>query len=164
MNIVNSYSYSTDVLDTSFKFTVNVTDEFNIPAIRAGGTYSYNVDWGDGNTETGIGSGNKLHTYASSGSYQISITGLFSGLVFNNAGDKTLITSVDQWGDVGLSLNQSNAFYGCTNLVSFPEDGGEFLNSLTDITQILRGCTSFTSFPTGTTFENAVEGHQEISL
>ena len=49
-----------------------------------GGTveYSYDVDWGDGNTETSITASDKTHDYsvAGAGTYTVTITGQFGGL------------------------------------------------------------------------------------
>ena len=43
---------------------------------QTGASYNnYDVDWGDGNSETGITTENKEHTYATAGLYEIKVTG-----------------------------------------------------------------------------------------
>lgn len=69
-----------------FSLTVNASDgTFTIPTNGTG--YDYTVDWGDGIIETGVGDGDKSHTYASSGQYKIKIYGHFPTIYFNNSGD-----------------------------------------------------------------------------
>jgi hypothetical protein len=50
------------------------SDSFAIPT--AGTGYNYDVDWGDGNTSTGLTAGT-THAYASAGTYTIKISGVF---------------------------------------------------------------------------------------
>ena len=42
--------------------------------VKSEGTVNYDVDWGDGSTETGITSNAKDHTYSTAGVYKIKIT------------------------------------------------------------------------------------------
>ncbi|WP_422107523.1 BspA family leucine-rich repeat surface protein [Winogradskyella sp.] len=89
-------------------------------------TYSYAVDWGDGNIQTNI-TGDVTHTYASSGTYTVKIKGEFPQLYFANSGDLQKILSVEEWGsNAWASMNQ--AFRGCTNLVINATDTPDLSN------------------------------------
>jgi len=70
-------------------------DFITIPTVGAG--YNYTVDWGDGNTDTGV-TGDIIHTYAVPGTYTVRISGAFPRIYFLNRFDKDKILSVEQWG------------------------------------------------------------------
>jgi hypothetical protein len=129
----------------SFKFTINTTlgigSSLQLP-LPGGQTYNFVVDWGDGNqdTITAYNQAETLHTYASGGIYQVSISGKCGGWRFNNGGDKFKITSVDQWGDVGFDY-LANGFFGCSNLTSLPLGSIVGTSSLTSIAQLFQNCT-----------------------
>ena len=125
---------------------------------RTEGALAYNctVDWGDGSalsTVTAYNDANRIHTYASNGTYNVEIKGTCEGWSFNNAGDKLKIVAVVNWGTVGghngwKYLKQG--FYGCTNLTSLGV--GSILASGTGILtdgfyHTFFGCTSLTSIP-----------------
>lgn len=142
---------------TELKFKVNVTADFTIPTDGTL-TYLYDVDWGDTNTDTGE-TGDVLHTYASSGIYTITVTGTFPKFYFNNTGDKSLITEIVQWGDVGYSTtDQKSAFHGCNNLTTLASDIG-WLNSVTQIQKMFQQCTNLTSLPSALTLEAVTNGN-----
>ena len=126
---------------------------------RAEGALAYNctVDWGDGSalsTVTTYNSANRVHTYASNGTYNVEIRGTCEGWSFNNAGDKLKIVAVVNWGTVGGHNGWKylvNGFYGCANLTSLGV--GRILASGTGILTdgfyaTFYGCTSLTSIPT----------------
>jgi surface protein len=79
---------------------------------------NYFADWGDGNLEYVEGDGAaKTHTYDTAGTYTVKIltpTGTFSGLRFNNGGDKAKLLDVTQCGC--LDISTTAAFKGCSNL------------------------------------------------
>ncbi|WP_310559637.1 BspA family leucine-rich repeat surface protein [Flavobacterium sp.] len=75
--------------------------------------YNYTVDWGDGNTS--IHTGDALHTYATPGTYTVSISGTFPQIYFNDKDDKKKIISINQWGD-NPWRSMFEAFSGCSNL------------------------------------------------
>ncbi len=97
-------------------------DQISLP-LEVSGTYDFNVDWGDESSDT-ITVWNQAevtHTYASPGTYTVTITvvpttGIIQGWRFNNAGDKLKILTVESWGDL-LVGNNGGYFYGCDNLV-----------------------------------------------
>jgi surface protein len=91
--------------------------QFTIPTTGAG--YDYNVDWGDGNTNTGV-TGNITHTYSSAGNYVVKISenagaGSFPRIYFNYGGDKLKLLEIQNWGNITWQSFQ-NAFFGCSNM------------------------------------------------
>ncbi len=100
---------------------VSGDDQISIPTF-SGGTYDYTIDWGDGLSDSNV-TGNITHTYAAAGTYQVSISGTFPRIYFNNyaigpipdQGDENKIVSIDQWGELEWS-SMDGAFVGCSNL------------------------------------------------
>ncbi|WP_221412723.1 BspA family leucine-rich repeat surface protein [Fulvivirga lutimaris] len=96
------------------------SDDNQITIPTTGSGYFYDVDWGDGMSDTGV-TGNITHTYASAGTYTVSISGAFPRIYFNNGGffgddnDSEKILTIEQWGDIAWS-SMARAFSGCLNL------------------------------------------------
>ena len=135
--------------------TTSVNTIFTCPITDYGGlTPQLTINWGDSSTSpliTSSSSVNRIHTYVSSGTYTITITGLMPGFqVNNNLGIRSLITSIIQFGTVGLrTLN----FYGCINITSIPSSaslsavgGYDGLNEIISFSNFMNG-TSITSIP-----------------
>ncbi|MGO4919194.1 BspA family leucine-rich repeat surface protein [Maribacter spongiicola] len=120
----------------------SAANQITIPTNPAYTTYSYNIDWGDTNTDTGV-TGNITHTYATPGIYTISISGTFPSIYFNdeNANDKLKIIEILAWGDIEWQTME-NAFYGCENL-NFDLIDDPNLAQVTSLKQMFRGCSSF---------------------
>lgn len=80
------------------------------------GTYNMTVDWGDGTTDTitAWDDAAKTHNYASSGTYNVTITGTIKGFAFNNTGYTSSLTDIRSFGP--LELNTSASFYGADEL------------------------------------------------
>ncbi len=116
-------------------------DQIIIPTI--GGGYSYDVNWGDGNVSTGQ-TGDAIHSYASPGVYQVSITGEFPRIYFNNSGDKEKILSIDQWGN-NVWSSMLNAFRGCNNLLGNFIDTPN-LSQVNNMSYMFYDAQSFNSF------------------
>lgn len=112
-------------------------DQITIPTVGLG--YNYDIDWGDGNTDTGV-NGNITHTYASAGTYTVSITGIFPRIYFNNGGDREKILTVEQWGDQVWST-MANAFHGCSNLQINAGDNPDLTN-VTNMRFMFAGASS----------------------
>ncbi|MEQ8302734.1 MAG: BspA family leucine-rich repeat surface protein [Cyclobacteriaceae bacterium] len=108
--------------------------------------YNYDVVWGDGMSDTGV-TGNITHTYATPGTYVVSISGTFPAISFNNGGDREKILTVEQWGNNPWASMQ-NAFYGCTNLTVPAPDAPDLLLCVS-MAQMFREATSFNA-PIGT--------------
>jgi hypothetical protein len=109
------------------------------------------VDWGD-STESEVTSTtdtDRIHTYASTGTYDISITGNMPGFkVNNNSSIRSLITAIIDFGRVGLKTLD---FFGCTNITSIPasntmEVGYRGLGNVISFSGFMRG-TGITSIP-----------------
>jgi len=94
-------------------FGNSADDQIRIPTFF-GETYDYDVDWGDGTTTTGE-TGNAVHTYATPGTYTVSITGTFPRIYFNDTGDASKLLTIEQWGD-NTWTSMEGAFDGCENL------------------------------------------------
>jgi hypothetical protein len=106
-----------------FKITTSSANtQFTVPLSNyLGLTPSLYINWGDGNSSpliTSTASADRIHTYASAGTYTITISGFMPGFVVNNSASiRSLITELVQWGIVGLrTIN----FYGCNNLTAIP--------------------------------------------
>ncbi len=81
-------------------------------------TGEYEVNWGDGTTNTSVNN----HTYAAEENYTINITNTnITGFRFNNAGDKLKIINILHWGDLYVG-NGGGYFYGCAKLNSSATD------------------------------------------
>ncbi|WP_298477165.1 BspA family leucine-rich repeat surface protein [uncultured Maribacter sp.] len=101
-------------------------NQITIPTFT-GETYNYTVDWGDGSSDTGV-TGDITHTYATAGTYEVSISGEFPRIYFNNSGDnEKKIVFINQWGDIVWS-NFTNAFRGCTELDVVASDTPDMSN------------------------------------
>ncbi|RLA08329.1 MAG: hypothetical protein DRQ51_02545, partial [Gammaproteobacteria bacterium] len=123
---------------TTYWYTTSASESITIPT--TGGGYTYDVDWGDTNTDTGI-TGDATHTYASAGSYKVKISGTFPRIYFNNSGDKDKILSIENWGNITWS-SMENAFYGCSNLVGNSQDAPD-LSSVTNMAAMFKNASSF---------------------
>tara|TARA_R100001377_G_C3185415_1_gene108341 strand:- start:553 stop:1530 length:978 start_codon:yes stop_codon:yes gene_type:complete len=85
-------------------------DQFTLPWIG-----NYDVDWGDGNTDTGQ-TDTTTHTYTTAGTYDVSVTPTNNCRIsFNNGGDKLKLLEIKNWG-VGTwsSVGLASAFNGCS--------------------------------------------------
>ncbi|MDN5216718.1 BspA family leucine-rich repeat surface protein [Fulvivirgaceae bacterium BMA12] len=118
--------------------TTTASETITIPTFPVG-TYNYDVNWGDGNTDAGL-TGNAMHTYATAGDYQVEITGTFPRIYFNNTGDKEKIRSVTQWGSNPWQ-SMAQAFFGCNNLTISATDNPN-LQNVTNMRQMFQGAGS----------------------
>ena len=152
INDITQYSNAAPALN--FTFTVKTdnsgtssSDQFTLP-LKAGETYDYTVDWGDGSSDAFADATSRTHTYPAVGSYQVSISGTFPVVYFNDGGDKTKVTSVDSWGQYPTGADQIYAFYGLANCTSFA--AAEEVDAWANCTRpahAWRDCSSLTSFP-----------------
>jgi surface protein len=119
---------------------VSTSTQFQLPLTTSTGL-NILVDWGDATTST-ITSHLDVavtHTYASAGTYSISITGTLPGFKFNNAGDKLKILNISSWGVLDITTNR--AFTGCTNLTCSATDAPTI--TTTDLSFTFADCTNF---------------------
>jgi hypothetical protein len=139
-------SDSTQAFPFVFQITTTASNTvFTLPLVDYGGlTPNLYVTWGDTTASPQITSStspDRIHTYTSAGTYTVSVYGFMPGFrVDNNASIRTLITSLVQWGIVGL---RTVNFYGCTNLTSIP--GSSSLSGVGGYTGLAE-VVSFASF------------------
>ncbi|WP_299433954.1 BspA family leucine-rich repeat surface protein [uncultured Maribacter sp.] len=121
----------------------SANNQITIPTNPAYTTYNYDVDWGDGSTDTGV-TGNITHDYAAPGTYTIEISGTFPAIYFNDdrANDKLKIIEILAWGDIQWQTME-NAFFGCSNM-NFDLIDSPDLSQVTSLKNMFRGGTSFT--------------------
>ena len=108
-------------------------NQFTLPWIG-----TYDVDWGDGNVDTSV-SGTQTHTYASAGTYDISVTATSGQIRFNNGGDKSKLLEVKQWGTCAWT-SMASTFRGCSNLTVTAIDAPNLTLSI-DISKMFDDCT-----------------------
>ena len=119
-----------------------------------GSAFSCTVNWGDGSADSMITAYNdaaRIHTYASNGTYNVEIKGTCEGWSFNNAGDKTKIVAVVDWGTSGVFGGfkyLTGGFYGCS-IAALPVTGGILSagSSLVDLSRCFSDCYSITTLP-----------------
>ena len=158
MGIARRLAESDSTQAFPFVFQITTTSAntvFTCPITDFGGlTPQLTINWGDSSVSpliTSSSSVNRIHTYVSAGTYTITISGFMPGFqVNNNVGIRSLITSIIQFGTVGLrTLN----FYGCINITSIPSSaslsavgGYGGLNEILSFSNFMNG-TSITSIP-----------------
>jgi len=115
--------------------------------LESGGTYDFEVDWGDetSDTITVWDQAETIHTYAVEGTYTITITGTIIGWRFNNSGDRLKLTEIKSLGPLRLG-NSNGYFYGCSNLTITATDVLD-LTGTTTMQYAFRGCSSLTTVP-----------------
>ena len=102
----------------------------------SGGGYNYTIDWGDGQTDSNV-TGDITHTYATAGTYTVSITGDFPRII----SESSKLLSIEQWGSIQWQ-SMNNAFAGCRNLVGNASDVPD-LSQVTDMTEMFRFASAF---------------------
>ena len=141
---------------------------------EASGTYSGTIDWGDSNTSPNSYT-NISHTYATAGTYTISITGTIIGFRFNFTGSRNVIRTITNWGTLRLG-NNGNYFQGCQFLTLTTVAGTLDLTGTTNFANMFDSCTNLTtvnginSWSTGAItvfsnmFANCVNFNQALSF
>ena len=142
-----SNSITPTAVVTPFAFTaktdntgVSTSTQFKLPLTTSTGLNAV-VDWGDATTSTITShtSPDITHTYASAGTYSISITGTLPGWQFNNGGDRRKILNISSWGVLDITTNA--IFRGCTNLTSNATDYPTI--TTTNLLQTFASCHNF---------------------
>ena len=105
--------------------------------IQAVGTYEYTVDWGDGSAEENFSGVAASHTYATAGTYETKVTGLYPGIAFGAIDNGAVLTDVISWGDQ-VYESFANAFEGI-NSINGTSNGTWSVRTSPDLT----ACTSF---------------------
>jgi len=162
---INSYQFSA-AAPALTTWDIGITTTDGNWSLRTESTCNYDVDWGDGQTDTNVsatGTFVKSHTYASSGSYTVKVklnSGVFRprfdyGTGSSNAEVVSLGATPPGW-SFGTDLSQ--AFYALFSLSSVSANMDT--SAVTNYFTTWRDCTSLTSFPllntsSGTTFSSA---------
>lgn len=130
--------------ETRFVFSVDTTiagstgtGKFEVPIVSGQGA-NCDIDWGDGNTNTGVTAA-ITHTYSSSGTYTIKIDGTLKGMQFNNGGDKLKLKEISNWGI--FEFTRTSVFYGCTNMTCTATDVPKTIGANMQFT--FSGCANF---------------------
>tara|TARA_A100001201_G_scaffold28227_2_gene30759 strand:+ start:723 stop:1517 length:795 start_codon:yes stop_codon:yes gene_type:complete len=109
---------------------------------------NYDVDWGDGSTETGVTAVQKDHTYSTAGVYTIKITpaegSTFRPEQYGVPDFGTNLTKVDGTGGSELGTNLTKWLREHTALTSF---GVVDVSSVENFQATWRGCSGLTTFP-----------------
>jgi len=112
--------------------------QFTLPWIG-----TYDVDWGDGNTDTGVVD-TQTHTYASSGTYDVKVTATTGRIYFNNSGDKSKLLDIKNWGTCTWTT-MVNAFNGCNSLTYISSNDAPNLTNVSNVSGVFRSCTNLTN-------------------
>ncbi|MFY0690212.1 MAG: BspA family leucine-rich repeat surface protein [Cyclobacteriaceae bacterium] len=121
--------------------TTTASESITIPTTGTG--YDYSVNWGDGTVQSGY-TGDASYTYASAGTYTVSITGDFPRIYFNGGEegqDKDKIITIEQWGDIQWS-SMYRAFRDCDSLQLTANDVPD-LSNVTDLYGMFEGTDKF---------------------
>jgi surface protein len=132
-----------------FEFTINTAntstgstaaDQFKLPLVSSLPLNAV-VDWGDGSSDTitVFNQAETTHTYASSGTYTVSITGDLSGWQFANGGDKLKMLNVASW--ESLTISVEHGFWGCTNLTATATDAPTITSA--SLLRYFQNCANF---------------------
>jgi surface protein len=133
----------------TFEFTVNTantssgssnSDQFRLPLTTSTGLNCV-VDWGDGTSDTITNhlAAAVTHTYPSSGTYTVKITGNLLGWRFDNTGDRLKILNISQWGALNISVD--SGFRGCTNLTCSAIDAPTITSA--NFVRYFQNCNNF---------------------
>lgn len=132
----------------------STSTQITIPTV-ASGIYNCTVDWGDGtnSTITAFNDPAWTHTYSIAGTYTVIIVGTFTGIEFNNGGDKAKLLQISNWGEMQLG-NTGNYFFGCSNLIITATDILD-MTGTTTLAAAFRLCTSIVTIPTINSFNTS---------
>ena len=156
-NLINNGNFQPkgDYLDCLefFKMTILTNNypilganQFTIPVRDDIYSYSYNVDWGDGTTSSGVTSSiTHTYTYIYAKEYTIIISGIFPAIYFNNVGDKDKVRKIQRWGSGMNWQSFENSFYGCKNLDVQTSDV-PILTSVSNISGMFKYCNLYASY------------------
>jgi surface protein len=125
---------------------VTANNQIKLP-LHVTGVYNFQVNWGDGVTETitTYNASAATHTYPAPGSYTVTINGQIEGWVFGNQGDQTKITNISMWGPLRLG-NEENYFSGAENMTITATDALDLTGTLRMYNAFMN-CKAITTIP-----------------
>lgn len=127
--------------------------------LNSGGSSTFNctVDWGDGtptSTITAYNDPDRIHTYASNGTYEVEILGTCEGWSFGfTSASKLKITKIIDWGNISLFDGFKYLYYGfynCHNLIDICTGGIKVSGvsmAAKGLESVFRYCPGLTSLP-----------------
>lgn len=140
------------IVETSFNIVVKTDNpgtstntQFTLP-LDGSSTYNFDIDWGDGNSETIVTNTPFTHEYGVTGTFNIKIGGVnntFPALRFADGGDKEKLLFISNWGSIAW-LSMQDAFFGCENLLVTASDIPD-VSAVTDFSAMYDFCDSLTS-------------------
>jgi surface protein len=139
-------SYKVDTTSHITKWTTASASQ-QIGIVLNSGNYDFTVNWGDGtsNTYKGTYSSTINHTFASAGTYYVTISGNSAATAVMPAIEfsaNSLLTGVVQWGEIGLT-SLSYAFYMNTAYGTLQANDLPNLTNVTNMSYMFRGATAF---------------------
>ena len=142
---VNGQNYFTISYPTTspFQLQYTATPTSLTITLPLSGTVNVAVNWGDTKYNAYTTSGEKTHTYSTSGPYTVEIDGTLTQF---GLGDSTylyapLLSNVISFGEIGLT-SLSGAFNGATNLLLVPASL-PIKSSITDLSYTFKGAINF---------------------
>ena len=108
--------------------------------IKSRTTNNYDVDWGDGSSDTAVTATIKNHTYAAAGTYTVKITGAFPQPYFGgmSATDRAKLIEMSNWGDIQYTL-LFDTFEACSNMQYTATDYPDLSTATANTSSMLRG-------------------------
>ena len=117
--------------------TTTAADTITLPVSGSGIT----VDWGDGTPDSAGVSGPTNHTYATPGTYTVTVSGGLERFHLDNHSDAPLLSSIGQWGDIQWT-SMAGAFWGASNMTYTATDAPD-LSGVANMSSMFRGASSF---------------------
>ena len=136
---LTSFIYAQEPFITTWEVPANSLN-INVPVVYSNSN-NYSIDFGDGTIETNL-STPVNHTYASAGTYTVSISGNIGAIAFAGVNYQNLIKlkTIEQWGDIEWT-SMVSAFNGCSNLVINAQDTPN-LSNVSSISNMFAGALS----------------------
>ena len=149
--IINPYNFGAAVDEAySFKYDIDAGDlDVELYSYAGITGFNYDVDWGDGTSDTGVVINNHTHTYPSAGEYIVRITGIFPGLSmsFATTARRNQIKAFLNWGTVPLK-SIYGMFEKCINMTYEATDAPDLSGVIAPYNfanYMFMDCTSITS-------------------
>lgn len=125
--------------------TTSTDESITIPTNGDGvSDYDFQIDWGDGMTETYTGNDpDPSHTYASAGTHTVEITGTFPRISLGSGDEANAkkLQSIDQWGSIQWESMEA-AFSGAENMTYNATDTPD-LSSVSSMRAMFESAFSF---------------------
>ena len=123
-------------------------NQITLPLVN-GGTYDFTVDWGDG-SQSHISSWDSpdiTHTYATSGTYTVTISGEITGFNFNFGGDAIKLLDISQFGVLRLGTDDRGYYFANAENLTITATDPLDLTGLGELGGAFMSCTSLTTAP-----------------